>query len=88
MRFISSLDQHPEVRKERFPEHLWPSSGDPREVADGWIFLEFANAAGLHYTDYPDPRRDEWQSEDTTCSQESAAEAPGEINRETPQDGD
>ncbi len=24
MRDISNLDQHPETRKKRFPEHLWP----------------------------------------------------------------
>ena len=47
MRFISSLDQHPEVRRQRFPEHLWPKGNNPKDVDEGWIFLEFTNAAGL-----------------------------------------
>jgi hypothetical protein len=47
MRFISSLDQHPEMRKLRFPERLWPPSNDPKEAVEGWIFLEFTAAAGL-----------------------------------------
>lgn len=46
MRFISSLSQHPEVRKERFPEHLWPSSSNPKEEDEGWIFLEFTDTVG------------------------------------------
>ena len=47
MRFISSFDQHPDVRRQRFPEHLWPKGNNPKDVDEGWIFLEFANAAGL-----------------------------------------
>jgi len=47
MRFISSLDQHPEVRKERFPAHLWPRTTDPKDLDESWIFLEFTNAVGL-----------------------------------------
>ena len=47
LRFISSLEQHPEVRKERFPKHLWPTSENPKELDELWIFLEFTNAVGL-----------------------------------------
>jgi len=53
MRLISSLAQHPEVRKERFPERLWPRGTDPREVDEGWIFLEFAEAARLRLGEPP-----------------------------------
>ena len=48
MRFISSLDQHPESRKARFPEHLWPRGSNPKDVDEGWIAVEFTNSAGLH----------------------------------------
>ena len=53
MRFISSLDQHPEVRKERFPEHLWPCGNDSKDLDEGWIFLEFANAACIDVKSAP-----------------------------------
>src|ERR1035437_6374977 len=47
MRFISSLDQHPESRKGRFPEHLWPCGSDPKDVDEGWIAVEFTSSVGL-----------------------------------------
>lgn len=47
MRFISSLEQHPEIRKQRFPEHLWPRCQNPKEENECWIFLEFTSAANL-----------------------------------------
>lgn len=53
MRFISSLDQHPEARKERFPEHLWPIGSTPKDFDEGWIFLEFIQAARLHLESAP-----------------------------------
>ena len=52
MRLISSLAQHPEVRRERFPERLWPQGSDP-EVDEGWIFLEFAESAHLRLGEAP-----------------------------------
>jgi hypothetical protein len=53
MRFISSLDQHPEVRKERFPEHFWPNGKSVKDNDEGWIFLEFAESVGLTLTSAP-----------------------------------
>ncbi len=44
---IANLDQHPEVRKKRFPQRLWPIGDNDRETEEGWTFLEFAEAAGL-----------------------------------------
>lgn len=57
MRIISSFDQHPEVRKERFPERLWPRSSHPKEVDESWIFLEFADAVGLRLDTAPANRQ-------------------------------
>jgi hypothetical protein len=57
MRFISSVGQHPELRKERFAEHLWPSGSNPKEVDEGWIFLEFTNAVGLRLDASPAKRQ-------------------------------
>ena len=53
MRFISSLSQHPEVRKERFPKHLSPIGSTSQDIDEGWIFLEFTQAAGLHLETAP-----------------------------------
>ena len=48
MRDISNLDQHPETRKNRFPEHLWPlATADATTVDEWWILLEFLRPAGL-----------------------------------------
>jgi hypothetical protein len=47
MRFIASLDQHPEVRRQRFSAHLWPHGEHPKDVDEGWIVLEFMNAIGV-----------------------------------------
>ena len=48
MRDISNLDQHPETRKKRFPEHLWPlATADATTVDEWWILLEFLRPAGL-----------------------------------------
>jgi hypothetical protein len=48
MRFISTIDHHPEVRKERFPPHLWPSETSEKDLDECWILLEFLTAAGIH----------------------------------------
>jgi hypothetical protein len=53
MKFISSLDQHPDVRRERFPRHLWPSSGDRKVDEESWVVVEFAEAAGLQLDSAP-----------------------------------
>jgi hypothetical protein len=53
VRFISSLDQHPEVRKERFPKQLWPLGFSSQDLDEGWIFLEFTQAAKLHLETAP-----------------------------------
>jgi hypothetical protein len=53
MKFISSPNQHPEVRRERFPQYLWPSSSDPRVVEETWTVVEFTSAAGLHLDSAP-----------------------------------
>lgn len=57
MRFISSLEQHPETRKERFSEDLWPRANDAKGRDEGWIFLEFAEAAGIRLDCAPIKRR-------------------------------
>ena len=46
MRYISNLLQHPEIRKQRFPEHLWPGDLDNASIDEWWILLEFLEAAG------------------------------------------
>ncbi|MCX6638183.1 MAG: hypothetical protein NT090_24275 [Acidobacteria bacterium] len=53
MRFISSLDQHPEARRQRFPKRLWPGGNDPKDVAESWIVIEFTSAAGLRLDNAP-----------------------------------
>src|ERR1700756_1018045 len=46
MRVINNLALHPEVRKERFPAHLWPTASNPRDIDESWILLEFLQAVG------------------------------------------
>jgi hypothetical protein len=48
MRFLSSLAQHPDIRRKRFPAHLWPPEDvDDQTKDEWWIFLEFIEAARL-----------------------------------------
>lgn len=57
MRFISCLDQHPEIRRKRFPEPLWPNGSNEKEIEEGWTFLEFAAAAGCTLSSAPTKRQ-------------------------------
>jgi hypothetical protein len=51
---ISKLDQHPENRKKRFPQHLWPSDDlDQQSVDEWWVFLEFIQSAGFNLEGAP-----------------------------------
>lgn len=53
MRLIETLAQHPDVRRQRFPEHLWPRTGIPTDDKEIWIFLEFTLASGLRLDTAP-----------------------------------
>ena len=63
---FSSPNQHPAIRKQPFPEHLWPDCADPNEENECWAFLWFARAAHLHIECKPTKKQP--PSPDLECS--------------------
>lgn len=47
MRSFSQINQHPALRVQRFPEHLWPRGADAEGVEEGWVLDYFAESARL-----------------------------------------
>lgn len=48
MTLISSPYHHPDARRGRFAEHLWPVDGeDAQTVEEHWVLLEFLRARGI-----------------------------------------
>jgi hypothetical protein len=47
MRVVTHFAQHPEARKQRFPEHLWPTRADPQSMAEHWVLVEFLDACRM-----------------------------------------
>ena len=60
-------NHHPAVLRERFPQHLWPQSGDPKREDEAWTLITFTRSAGLRLDGAPVNLRGESRP-DLECS--------------------